>query len=135
MKQVIFFTVEIQPKAKFHKFKYCLGSRRLYFTSIPTKEEALEAFDLDRIRAQKEEKWTGQKYFGLNKAIEKLEGEKYSLEKKRFNEVCRELLVKYGPSQTFDWTHTGAIAQAGKEGSIRLFINRTYVVKKKKIKS
>ena len=133
-KQVIFFTMEIHPNAKFHKFKYCLGSRRLCFTSIPTKEEAIEAFDVEAIRIQKEKDWTNQKYFGLKEAIDKLQGKKQCEERKRFDEVCRELLVKYGPSQTFDWTHTGAISQAEKEGSIRLFINRTYVVKKKKVK-
>jgi len=132
-KQVVFFTMEIHPNAKFHKFKYCLGSRRLCFTSIPTKEEAIEAFDLEMAHAKKEKEWTNQKYFGLNKAIEKLEGEKQCKERKKFDKVCRKLLVKYGPSQTFDWTHTGALSQAEKEGSIRLFINKAYVVKKKKV--
>jgi len=44
-------------------------------------------------------------------------------------------LVKHGSPQTLDWTHTGAISQVEKEGSIRLFINKTYVVKKKKVKT
>jgi len=133
-KQVIFFTMEIHPNAKFHKFKYCLGSRRLCFTSIPTKEEAIKAFDLETCHHQQEENWLNRKYPGLRSEIEKFQGKEQCTEREKFNEVCRELLVKYGPSQTLNWTHTGAISQAKKEGSIRLFINKAYVVKKKKLR-